>query len=136
MPDPRPRWGRWHSLTAILLVCACATVSGAKSIDELAEWAAPSWHRDSGGHRTPPPPAPLTPPRSGPRSAAYSNASMATRSTGQSALTWPTAIAPGSITTTARGRRQRPAWNVRSAAAVGVCQPRAAAAGSHRPPRR
>ena len=38
VPDPRSRRGRWYSLTAILLVCACATVSGAKSIDELAEW--------------------------------------------------------------------------------------------------
>lgn len=38
IPDPRSRRGRWYSLTAILLVCACAVVSGAKSIDELAEW--------------------------------------------------------------------------------------------------
>jgi hypothetical protein len=38
VPDPRSRQGRWYSLTAILLVCAAATVSGAKSIDELAEW--------------------------------------------------------------------------------------------------
>jgi predicted transposase YbfD/YdcC len=38
VPDPRSRRGRWYSLTAILLVCACATASGAKSIDELAEW--------------------------------------------------------------------------------------------------
>ncbi|WP_432190219.1 transposase family protein [Streptomyces sp. Tue6028] len=34
--DPSSRRGRWYSLTAILLVCACAVVSGAKSIDELA----------------------------------------------------------------------------------------------------
>lgn len=38
VPDPRSRRGRWYSLTAILLVCACAAVSGARSIDELAEW--------------------------------------------------------------------------------------------------
>jgi predicted transposase YbfD/YdcC len=38
VPDPRSRQGRWYSLTAILLVCACAVVSGARSIDELAEW--------------------------------------------------------------------------------------------------
>ncbi|WP_100448116.1 ISAs1 family transposase [Glycomyces xiaoerkulensis] len=38
VPDPRSRQGRWYSLTAILLVCAAATVSGATSIDELAEW--------------------------------------------------------------------------------------------------
>ena len=38
VPDPRARRGRWYSLTAVLLVCACAVVSGAKSIDELAEW--------------------------------------------------------------------------------------------------
>ncbi len=37
--DPRSRRGRWYCLTAILLVCACATVSGARSIDEFAEWA-------------------------------------------------------------------------------------------------
>ncbi|MFJ9544511.1 ISAs1 family transposase, partial [Streptomyces sp. NPDC101225] len=40
MPDPRARRGRWYSLTAILLVCACAAVSGARSVDEIAEWAA------------------------------------------------------------------------------------------------
>ncbi|MFD7446638.1 ISAs1 family transposase [Streptomyces sp. NPDC059909] len=38
VPDPRSRRGRWYSLTAILLVCACAVVSSARSIDELAEW--------------------------------------------------------------------------------------------------
>ena len=38
VPDPRSRRGRWYSLTSILLVCACAVVSGARSIDELAEW--------------------------------------------------------------------------------------------------
>lgn len=38
VPDPRSRRGRWYSLTAILLVSACAAVSGARSIDELAEW--------------------------------------------------------------------------------------------------
>lgn len=38
VPDPRARRVRWYSLTAILLVCACAAVSGARSIDELAEW--------------------------------------------------------------------------------------------------
>jgi hypothetical protein len=38
VPDPRSRRGRWYCLTAILLVCACATVSGATSIDEIAEW--------------------------------------------------------------------------------------------------
>lgn len=37
VPDPRARQGRWYSLTAILLVCACAVVAGARSIDELAE---------------------------------------------------------------------------------------------------
>ncbi|GJF35198.1 ISAs1 family transposase [Kitasatospora sp. NE20-6] len=39
VPDPRSRRGRWHPLTAILLVCACAAVSGARSVDEIAEWA-------------------------------------------------------------------------------------------------
>ncbi|MEH0547954.1 ISAs1 family transposase [Streptomyces sp. B21-105] len=38
VPDPRSRRGRWYSLTAILLMCACAAVCGAKSIDELAEF--------------------------------------------------------------------------------------------------
>ncbi len=39
VPDPRARRGRWYSLTAILLVCACVAVSGARSVDEIAEWA-------------------------------------------------------------------------------------------------
>ncbi|MFI8793556.1 ISAs1 family transposase [Streptomyces sp. NPDC055105] len=38
VPDPRSRRGRWYSLTSILLVCAAAAVSGARTIDELAEW--------------------------------------------------------------------------------------------------
>lgn len=38
VPDPRSRHGRWYSLTAILLVCACGVVSGANSIDKLVEW--------------------------------------------------------------------------------------------------
>ncbi|MEU6540221.1 ISAs1 family transposase [Streptomyces sp. NPDC047000] len=37
VPDPRSRRGRWYSLTAILLVCACAVLGGAKSIEEIAE---------------------------------------------------------------------------------------------------
>lgn len=40
VPDPRAKRGRWYALTAILLVCACAAVSGARSVDEIAEWAA------------------------------------------------------------------------------------------------
>ena len=38
VPDPRSRRDRWYSLTAILLVCACSAVSGARSIDEPTEW--------------------------------------------------------------------------------------------------
>jgi hypothetical protein len=38
VPDPRSRRGRRYSLTAILLMCACAAVCGAKIIDELAEF--------------------------------------------------------------------------------------------------
>lgn len=37
VPIPRARRGRWYSLTAILLVGACAVVSGARSVNELAE---------------------------------------------------------------------------------------------------
>ncbi|MFJ9381609.1 ISAs1 family transposase [Streptomyces sp. NPDC101455] len=40
VPDPRSRRGRWYSLVSILLVCAAAAVSGARTIDELAEWGA------------------------------------------------------------------------------------------------
>lgn len=40
VPDPRSRRGRWYSLTSILLVCAAAAVSGARTIDELAECGA------------------------------------------------------------------------------------------------
>ncbi|HEY8978071.1 MAG TPA: transposase family protein, partial [Streptomyces sp.] len=39
VPDPRSRQGRWYSLVSVLLVCACAAVSGAKSLDEIAEFA-------------------------------------------------------------------------------------------------
>ncbi|MEU1056124.1 ISAs1 family transposase [Streptomyces sp. NPDC005876] len=39
VPDPRARQGRWYSLVAVLLVCACAAVSGARTLDEIAEWA-------------------------------------------------------------------------------------------------
>jgi predicted transposase YbfD/YdcC len=39
VPDPRSRRGRWYSLVSVLLVCACAAVSGAKSLDEIAEFA-------------------------------------------------------------------------------------------------
>ncbi|MEU1276743.1 ISAs1 family transposase, partial [Streptomyces sp. NPDC005799] len=40
VPDPRSRRGRWYSLVSILLVCAAATLAGARSIDELAEFGA------------------------------------------------------------------------------------------------
>ncbi|MEV5785075.1 ISAs1 family transposase [Streptomyces sp. NPDC052287] len=39
VPDPRSRRGRWYSLVPVLLVCACAVVSGAKSVEEIAEFA-------------------------------------------------------------------------------------------------
>ena len=38
IPDPRSRRGRWYSLASILLLCVCAVLGGAKSIDELAEF--------------------------------------------------------------------------------------------------
>ncbi|MDA1361202.1 transposase family protein [Glycomyces luteolus] len=90
VPDPRSRRGQWYSLTAILLICACAVVSGAKSIDELAEWGqrartdlleAIGIRRHLLRWRRSPRPRP---------SAASSNASTATRSTPRSAPTWPT----------------------------------------------
>jgi hypothetical protein len=37
VPDNRSPRGRRYSLTSILRICACTTISGAKSIDELAE---------------------------------------------------------------------------------------------------
>ncbi len=40
VPGPRSKRGRWYSLTSILLVCAAAALSGARTIDELAEWGA------------------------------------------------------------------------------------------------
>ena len=56
VPDPRSRRGRWYSLTAILLVCACAAVSGARSIDELAEWGQRASNALLNSHRDPSPP--------------------------------------------------------------------------------
>ena len=44
VPDLHSRQGRWsrRRLNAILLVCACALVSGARNIDELAERGQPA----------------------------------------------------------------------------------------------
>lgn len=38
VPDPRSRRGRWNPLVSVLLICACAVVSGARTITEIAEW--------------------------------------------------------------------------------------------------
>ncbi|MET7568004.1 transposase family protein [Streptomyces sp. NPDC005492] len=57
VPGPRSRRGRWYSLASILAVCACTTVSGAKTIDEIAEWGARARHWPACGHRHPSPPA-------------------------------------------------------------------------------
>jgi hypothetical protein len=38
VPDPRSRRGRWYPLVGLLLICACAVVSGARTITEIAEW--------------------------------------------------------------------------------------------------
>lgn len=38
VPDPRSRRGRWYPLVSVLLICACAVVSGACTIDEITEW--------------------------------------------------------------------------------------------------
>jgi len=38
VPDPRSRRGRWYPLVSVLLICACAVVSGARTIDEITEW--------------------------------------------------------------------------------------------------
>ncbi|WP_078917749.1 ISAs1 family transposase [Streptomyces sp. NRRL S-813] len=37
VPDPRSRRGRWYPLAGLLLVCACAVVSGARTITEITE---------------------------------------------------------------------------------------------------
>ncbi|MEV7994468.1 ISAs1 family transposase [Streptomyces sp. NPDC086077] len=38
VPDPRSCRGRWYPLVGLLLVCACAVVSGARTITEITEW--------------------------------------------------------------------------------------------------
>ncbi|MFJ8937330.1 ISAs1 family transposase [Streptomyces sp. NPDC102365] len=38
VPDPRSRRGRWYPLVGLLLICACAVVSGARTITEVTEW--------------------------------------------------------------------------------------------------
>lgn len=38
VPDPRSRRGRWYPLVSVLLICSCAVVSGARTIEEIAEW--------------------------------------------------------------------------------------------------
>jgi hypothetical protein len=38
VPDQRSRRGRWYPLVGLLLICACAVVSGARTITEITEW--------------------------------------------------------------------------------------------------
>ncbi len=38
VPDPRSPRGRWYPLAGLLLICACAVVSGARTITEITEW--------------------------------------------------------------------------------------------------
>lgn len=38
VPDPRSPRGRWYPLVGLLLICACAVVSGARTITEITEW--------------------------------------------------------------------------------------------------
>ncbi|MEE1941945.1 ISAs1 family transposase [Streptomyces sp. TRM 70361] len=38
VPDPRSRRGRWYPLVGLLLICACAVVSGARTLTEITEW--------------------------------------------------------------------------------------------------
>jgi predicted transposase YbfD/YdcC len=38
VPDPRARRGRWYPLVGLLLICACAVVSGARTVTEITEW--------------------------------------------------------------------------------------------------
>lgn len=38
VPDPRSRRGRWYPLVSILLILSAAALSGAKTIEEAAEW--------------------------------------------------------------------------------------------------
>lgn len=38
IPDPRSRRGRWYPLVGLLLICACAVVSGARTVTEITEW--------------------------------------------------------------------------------------------------
>ena len=41
VPDPRSRRGRWYPLVSVLLICACAVVSGARTIDEITATCSP-----------------------------------------------------------------------------------------------
>ncbi|MGW5247135.1 transposase family protein [Streptomyces sp. NPDC004129] len=38
VPDPRSRCGRWYPLVGLLLICACAVASGARTVTESTEW--------------------------------------------------------------------------------------------------
>ncbi|WP_405970734.1 transposase family protein [Streptomyces sp. NBC_00988] len=38
VPDPRSRRGQWYRLAGLLLICACAVVSGARTITQITEW--------------------------------------------------------------------------------------------------
>ncbi|MFC8394806.1 transposase family protein [Streptomyces sp. NPDC057238] len=38
VPVPHSRRGRWYPLVSVLMICSCAVVSGARTIEKIAEW--------------------------------------------------------------------------------------------------
>lgn len=56
VPDPRSRRGRWYPLVSVVLICSCAVVSGARTIEEIAEWGQRR-RRPAGTDGGAPPPA-------------------------------------------------------------------------------
>ncbi|MFF8717741.1 transposase family protein [Streptomyces sp. NPDC015184] len=125
VPDPRSRRGRWYPLVGLLLICACAVVSGARTITEITEWGQRATttvleqlgiRRHLPGRRRAPSHATFTRPLS-----------TAMPWTPRSAPTWPDTTTP-TAPALRRGRRSR--WTARrcpaprtGSSATGTCCP-------------
>ncbi|WP_416072014.1 transposase family protein [Streptomyces sp. ME18-1-4] len=106
VPDPRSRRGRWYPVLGLLLICACAVVSGARTITEITEWGQRASNgvleelgirRHLPGRRRAPsrPPSPA----SWPSSTAGPPTAPATRGSGSGVRSWASATgATGAFT--------------------------------------
>ncbi|MFI1358277.1 transposase family protein [Streptomyces sp. NPDC020898] len=129
VPDPRSRRGRRYPLVGLLLVRACAVVSGARTITEVTEWGqrATTTVLELLGLRRPPPGR-----RRAPSHATLTRLLAALDGDAPDAATgatWPNATTPTSVAP-ARRRGGRLRWTARhcpaprtNSSATGTCCP-------------